>query len=248
MKILEITVPVYNEESDLPKNIPKLFSYCEKNLGGYGWKIIIVDNGSKDGTWDEAGKMCELYPERVCRMKLDRKGRGWALRNAWKNSEADIVGYMDIDLSSDINDFSKLVGAIESGCDLAVGSRNMKQSLVVGRTVLRGLMSKSYIFLAKLINGIKISDTQCGFKALDRRAFLAVEPLIMNNLWFFDSEMVIILEKAGFKVRDIPIKWVDDKNSTVKVLKDSWEELSGLLRLRREEPWKKLNQFFDDSE
>lgn len=241
MKSLEITIPAYNEEIDIPKNIPLLYDFCEKNLQNYDWKIVIVDNASKDATWLKIKELSEKHLEKISGLKLDRKGRGWALRKAWKASQAEYVSYMDADMSSDINYFPKMLALLDKGYDLIAGSRNKKQSQVIGRTLLRKIISKTYIALVKIIHQTKVSDTQCGFKALRRESFLKIEPLIENNLWFFDSEMIIIMEKAGFKVTDIPIRWVDDRNTTVKIIKDSWEEFSGLVRLFRNKPWKKLN-------
>lgn len=241
MKTVLITIPVYNEEIDIPKNIPILYDFCEKNLQNYDWKIVIVDNMSKDTTWLKIQELSKKYPEKINGLKLDKKGRGWALRNAWKASQAEYVSYMDVDLSSDINYFPKMLALLDNGYDMIAGSRNKKQSQVIGRKLLRKIISKTYIALVKIIHQTKLSDTQCGFKALRRESFLKIEPLIKNNLWFFDSEMIIIMEKAGFKVADIPIRWVDDHNTTIKIMKDSWEEFSGLVRLFRNKPWKKLN-------
>lgn len=240
MKTLEIDIPVYNEERDLPKNIPLIYDFCKENLKNYDWKIVIINNGSTDKTWEEAGKICDNYGQKVARLNLNRKGRGWALRSAWKLSAADYVSYMDIDLSSDINQFLKMIYMLDAGHDLITGTRNRKESQVIGRTFSREIISKSYIALVKIIHKISLSDTQCGFKAVRRGSFLKIESLLENNLWFFDSEMIIIMEKSGFKLGEVPIKWVEDRNSTVKVLKDSWEEFSGLVRLRIKKPWKKI--------
>ena len=237
MKTLEIDIPVYNEEVDLPKNIPVLVSFFEQTLTDYDWKIVIVDNASTDSTREKIDELSAKYQGKVSGLHLDRKGRGWALRNVWKQSKADYVSYMDVDLSSDINCFPKMLKLLDEGYDLVTGSRNLKQSQVIGRTFLRELMSRTYITLVKLIHGTKLSDTQCGFKALRRSSFVKVEPYILNNLWFFDSELVVIMEKSGFKVCDVPIKWVDDRHTTVKIAGDSWEEFSGLLRLYKTKPW-----------
>ncbi|MCX6784085.1 MAG: glycosyltransferase [candidate division WWE3 bacterium] len=240
MRRLEIDMPVYNEEVDLPKNIPVLYDFCVANLQNYDWSIKIVDNASKDNTWNVVSELSLKYLGKVSGLKLDRKGRGWALRQAWTTSKADYVSYMDIDLSSDLATFPKLLRLLDDGYDMAVGSRNMRESEVIGRTLLREIMSRTYITLVKLMHGTHVSDTQCGFKALRRSAFIKVEPVIENNLWFFDSEMVILFEKVSFKVKDVPIKWVDDRHTTVKIAKDSYEEFSGLTRLLRTKPWKAL--------
>jgi len=240
MKALEINIPVYNEEIDLPKNVPILYTFCTQYLNSYDWKIVVVDNASRDTTWSKVEELKQKYPGRVDGLHLDRKGRGWALRTAWKQSSADYVSYMDVDLASDINSFPKMITMLDAGYDLVTGSRNRRGSQVIGRTLLREIMSKTYIALVKIIHRTKLSDTQCGFKALRRDTFLKIEPLIENNLWFFDSEMVIIMERAGFKVGDIPINWTDDRQTTVKIANDSWEEFSGLMRLFKTRPWKAL--------
>lgn len=240
MTTLEIDIPVYNEEVDLPKNIPVLIEYFDRTLMNYAWKIVIVNNASTDQTRTVSEQLEQNYQDKIKVLNLDRKGRGWALRSAWKQSTADYLSYMDIDLSSDIKCFPEMLKKLNDGYDLVTGSRNLPTSKVIGRTLLREIMSRTYIFLVKLIHGTKLSDTQCGFKALKREPFLKVEPFIQNNLWFFDSELVIILERAGYKVMDIPIKWVDDRHTTVKVARDSWEEFSGLLRLFRTKPWKSI--------
>lgn len=240
MKSLEIDMPVYNEEEDLPKNIPVLYDFCVANLQNYDWRVRIVDNASKDNTWQKIEELSQIYPGKITGLHLDRKGRGWALRQAWTTSTSDYVSYMDVDLSSDLKSFPKLLTLLNDGFDLVVGSRNMKESRVVGRTLMREVMSKTYIGLVKLLHDTKVSDTQCGFKALRRSAFIKVEPVIENNLWFFDSEMVILFEKVGFKVIDVPIKWVDDRHTTVKIAKDSYEEFAGLTRLLKTKPWKSI--------
>ena len=238
MKSLEIDIPVYNEEVDLPKNIPVLFDFFNQTLTNYNWKIVIVNNASTDQTQRVSGELLRRYPKKIEVLNLDRKGRGWALRNAWKKSSADYVSYMDIDLSSDINCFKKMVELLDAGYDLVTGSRNLKESKVIGRTWLRELMSRTYITLVRITNNTKLSDTQCGFKALRRESFMRIEPLIQNNLLFFDTETLILMEKTGAKVTDIPIKWIDDRHTTVKIARDSWEEFSGLVRLWKTKPWK----------
>jgi len=238
MKSLEIDIPVYNEEVDLPKNIPVLFDFFNQTLTNYNWKIVIVNNASTDQTQRVSGELLRRYPKKIEVLNLDRKGRGWALRNAWKKSSADYVSYMDIDLSSDINCFKKMVELLDAGYDLVTGSRNLKESKVIGRTWLRELMSRTYITLVRLTNNTKLSDTQCGFKALRRESFMRIEPLIQNNLLFFDTETLILMEKTGAKVTDIPIKLIDDRHTTVKIARDSWEEFSGLVRLWKTKPWK----------
>ena len=230
---LSIIITNYNERDYLRSVLLAL----SKEFDRAKTEIVVVDNASKDRTFIETVTLMGKYPDKVAAIHLDQKGRGLALRSAWTRSTADYVAYMDIDLSSDVGCFPKMIKLLDEGYDLVTGSRNLRESEVIGRTLLREIMSKTYILLVKLIHGTTISDTQCGFKALSREAFLKVEPVIENNLWFFDSEMVIIMEKAGYKITEIPIKWTDDRHTTVKIAGDSWEEFSGLLRLYKTKPW-----------
>lgn len=235
---VEIVIPVYNEESALLANIPILHSYCRSNLQAYNWNIVVADNASIDRTPQVMSKFSEW--QNVAYIRLPVKGRGRALRQAWLNSKADIVGYMDIDLSSNLDFFSSLLAALDSGYDIAIGSRRAKGANVVGRTAMRKLMSWGLNFLLQLLFSVSFKDAQCGFKAIRRKVFNALEPYIQNNSWFFDSELLIIGEKSGIKIAEIPINWHDDPGSTVRISKTVTEDLLGMWRLWRTKPWEKL--------
>jgi len=237
---VDIVVPVYNEEVALPANIPILYNYCCNNLSEYAWKIIIADNASTDSTSVIAGKFAKS--PQIFYLKLPKKGRGLALRTAWLTSRADIVSYMDVDLSSNLEFFPALLSAIENNSDVAIGSRLARGSNVVGRTLLREIMSRGYNLLIKVFFSVSFRDAQCGFKAVKKNVFKILEPLIENDNWFFDSEMLILAEKSGYKVAEIPISWHDDPSSTVKVARTASEDFEGLLRLWRSKPWLKLKK------
>lgn len=235
-----VVVPVYNEEEDLPRNIPKLFSFLNENLSDFNWQILIADNASSDKTPQIAKKLAQK--EGISYLRLSQKGRGRALKRAWLGSRADYLSYMDIDLSSDLAFFPKLIEKLVEGADVAIGSRLAPGAQVFGRTLLREIMSRGYNLLIKLLFFTRFSDAQCGFKAIRRLVAQKLLPQVLDNEWFFDSELLIVAEKAGFKVAEVPIIWRDDPRSTVKVAKTAWGDVKGLLRLFVTRPWKKLQK------
>ena len=233
-------VPVYNEEVDLARNIPTLHKFLKDTLQEYEWEIVIADNGpSKDGTAQVARDLVKVY-KGLEYLGIPRPGRGGALKEAWLASGADIRCYMDVDLSSDLLYFKKLVEAIESGADVAIGSRLKKGARVYGRTLTREIMSRGYNLLIRLFFGTSFYDAQCGFKAISGRVANQLLKVVEDKAWFFDSELLIISDKAGFNIAEVPIVWRDDPRSTVKVAKTAWGDLKGLWRLCWTQPWKKI--------
>jgi len=241
MKKIQIVVPVYNEEIDLPKNIPILHSYLTKEMDGYLWEIAIADNASKDKTPEVSRALMKKY-NRVSYHKIPIKGRGNALKNLWEGFSGDYLSYMDIDLSSDLSYFPKLIKALENGADVAIGSRLLKESKILDRPLMREIMSRGYSLMFRLLFQTSFKDAQCGFKAITKEASNKLLPLIKDTEWFFDSELLIIADKAGMEITEVPIKWHDDPTSTVKVAKTAWGDIKGLIRLLRERPWKKLQK------
>ena len=226
---VDIVVPVYNEEDALPGSIDRLTGFLNANLSN-PWRVIIADNASIDNTRPVSEELCRQYPG-VSYFYLPQKGRGRALRATWLASEADLVSYMDVDLSTDLAHFPQLVAALESGCHVAVGSRLSRDSQVT-RGFKREFISRSYNLLIKSMFFTPFPDAQCGFKALTRAAAQAIIPHIENNNWFFDTELLIIAAKRGYRISSIPVKWDDDPTSTVNITGTATEDIKGLLRLR----------------
>ena len=226
---VDIVVPVYNEEDALPGSIDRLTEFLNANLSN-PWRVIIADNASIDNTRPVSEELCRQYPG-VSYFYLPQKGRGRALRATWLASEADLVSYMDVDLSTDLTHFPQLVAALESGCHVAVGSRLSRDSQVT-RGFKREFISRSYNLLIKSMFFTPFPDAQCGFKALTRAAAQAIIPHIENNNWFFDTELLIIAAKRGYRISSIPVKWDDDPTSTVNITGTATEDIKGLLRLR----------------
>ena len=226
---VDIIIPVYNEEEALPASIATLDGFLRENLL-HQWRIVIADNASIDNTRSVSESLSRQY-EGVDYLYLPQKGRGRALRTAWLESAADIVSYMDVDLSTDIAHFPELVESLVSGYDVAIGSRLSKGSQVT-RSFGREFTSRTYNLMVRSLFFTGFPDAQCGFKAMTRPAADAILPTIQNNNWFFDTELLIIAAKRGYRIKVVPVKWDDDPTSTVNVAKTAIEDIKGLLRLR----------------
>lgn len=229
MATVDIVIPVYNEEHALPRSVDTLTGFLRENLEN-PWTVIIADNGSIDGTPDVGRMLSDKY-DGVKYVHIPEKGRGRALRYMWTASNADIVSYMDVDLSTDLAHFPELVRAIEDGAHIATGSRLAKGAQVT-RSLKREFISRCYSALFRLMFFTPFRDAQCGFKALRRDAARSLLPLVKDNGWFFDSEMLIIGARNGFRIAELPVRWEDDPDSRVRIVSTAWTDLKGLLRLR----------------
>jgi len=228
---VDAVIPVYNEENDLERSVTTLRQFLLDNVD-YDWRIVVADNASTDRTLEIAKALAERYPGQVAYVHLDQKGRGRALRRAWTESDADIVSYMDVDLSTDLSAFPPLIDAlVDSEYDVAIGSR-LKPGAQVQRGLKREFISRSYNLLIKLLFWHSFSDAQCGFKAVTRRAVRDIVPLIQDQAWFFDSELLLLAERMGYKIFEVPVKWTDDPDSRVKIASTAWEDIKGLVRVR----------------
>ena len=232
MVTLDMVLPGLNEERGLADAVASLSAFMSDNMGAYDWRIIIADNGSTDST-PEIGRGLAAASERVAYTRLERRGRGRALKRAWSESEADVVGYMDIDLSTDLKALPTVAAAVaRGGYDVAIGSRLKKGARVIGRSPKRELTSRCYSMMFRSMFFTRFLDAQCGFKAVSRRVVKEVLPLVEDTGWFFDSELLILCEKNGYPVFEIPVRWEDDPDSKVRVVSTSYRQTMGLLRLR----------------
>jgi glycosyltransferase involved in cell wall biosynthesis len=226
-----VVIPVYNEERDLERSVTTLRRFLLENGQRWDWRVVVADNASIDRTLAIAQDLTARWPGQVGVVHLDQKGRGRALRRAWTDSDADVVCYMDVDLSTDLLHLPQLINALTSGYDVAFGSR-----LAPGAKVTRGLkrefISRSYNQIIKLFFWHQFWDAQCGFKGVTRRVVKDVIPLVQDQAWFFDTELLLIAEKNGYRLKEIPVAWVDDPDSRVKIVKTAWEDLKGLWRLK----------------
>ncbi len=229
---IDIVIPCLNEERTLPQSVRRLHAFLSMEMAPYAWSIVIADNGSADGTLAAAAALSEELPA-TRYIHLADRGRGRALRQAWMESKADIVAYMDVDLSTALAHLPALVGAIANEeYDIAIGSRLLPESRVTGRALVRELTSRAYSVLFRTMFWTPFRDAQCGFKAVSRRVADDDVPLVRDNGWFFDSELLIVAQKCGYRLRELPVNWSDTLDSRVRLLPAVWEDVKGVLRLK----------------
>ena len=226
---IDIIIPVHNEENVLLDSIRRLNQFLQGNIQN-PWRITIADNASTDATRAIAQLLAQDYPG-VGYLFIPEKGRGRALRASWLNSTADFVSYMDVDLSTDLTHVPELIAALESGFHIAIGNRLNRKSEVT-RGFKREILSRCYNALIKGLFFTSFSDAQCGFKALNRRTAATIVPHVVNNNWFFDTELLILAAKRGYKIKSLPVTWIDDPESSVNITSTAKEDLKGLFRLR----------------
>jgi glycosyltransferase involved in cell wall biosynthesis len=230
-QLVEVAIPVHNEEQVLPDSVRRLHGYLESMLS-QAWRIVVVDNASTDATWTVANQLQQDLPC-VHALHLPQKGRGLALKTAWLASDADVVSYMDVDLSTSLDHFVSLVSPLLAGdSEVAIGSRLLPGSNT-RRQPKREVMSRTYNALIHLGFSARFSDAQCGFKAITRDAAQRLLPHVEDTSWFFDTELLLLAAHHGFRIHEVPVQWIEDLDSSVNVTKTVIEDLRGLWRMRR---------------
>jgi len=228
---VDVVVPVLDEAQTLEANVELLLGYLRREYP-FGFRIVIADNASTDGTPEIAARLAAAYPE-VESLRLDRRGRGRALRTAWLASDADVVSYMDVDLSTNLESFLPLVAPILSGhSELAIGTRLARQAHV-RRKLGREVLSRGYNALVHLGFRAGFSDAQCGFKAMRGDVARRLVPLVEDDGWFFDTELLLLAERNGFRIHEVPVDWIEDLDSRVDLVPTIAGDLAGLARMRR---------------
>jgi glycosyltransferase involved in cell wall biosynthesis len=231
MKSVDIFIPCYNEERTLAQSVETLRAWAAEHLP-YKRRIIVADNASTDGTLAVAQTLAAADPDGVGFIHLDRKGRGRALKQGWLASQADAMCYMDVDLSTDLASINPLLsGVLEEGYDVAYGSRVSRGS-DIERSLKREINSRGYLLLIKLLFWTKFADAQCGFKAITHDAAQTLLPQIQDGEWFFDTELLVLAEKSGCRLKEVPVRWVEDADSRVKFPQDIIKMARQLLGLR----------------
>jgi putative flippase GtrA len=227
--LVEIVVPVYNEQAVLESSIRRLHAFLSEQLP-YRWRIVIADNASTDGTLFIARALARtLSHTRV--LHLDAKGRGRALRAAWSATDADVVCYMDVDLSTDLRALAPLLAGLVSGhCEVAIGSRLAPGARVV-RSRKRELISRAYNRILRLALRARFSDAQCGFKGLRADAARLLLPQVRDQGWFFDTELLVAAQRHGMRIGEVAVDWVEDPDSRVDIVPTALADLRGVLRL-----------------
>jgi len=228
--LVDLVIPVLNEAHVLEKSVTTVRDFLSKEAP-WRWRVTIVDNGSTDGT-DRVARQLESTFADVRFLQLPQRGRGRALRHAWTMSDADVMCYTDVDLSTELAALPKLVaGVVSGGYDLGTGSRLLRESHTV-RSFKREFISRAYNLFLKSILWTSFSDAQCGFKVVSRKVVQKIVPRVKDQAWFFDTELLVLSEKEGYRIMDLPVRWIEDDDSRVKIIRTAWEDIKGVFRVR----------------
>ena len=231
----DIVIPIYNEEIQLADSVSNLCSFLDRHardLTPFSWNIVIADNASTDASWQIAMSLCDWCPNQVRALHLARKGRGYALKQAWLSSRAAVVAYMDVDLSTDIGSTGSLIlPLLQGGADIAFDSRLIPQSQVT-RSPKREFISRTYNLMLRSYLAVSFHDAQCGFKAITAQAAHVLLPQVKDNEWFFDTELLVRAQQAGMTMLELPVRWVEDAGSTVDIPDTVKKDLEGMHRVR----------------
>ncbi|WP_123029651.1 bifunctional glycosyltransferase family 2/GtrA family protein [Mycolicibacterium stellerae] len=230
--VIDVVVPVYNEQAVLSGSVHRLHRYLADTLP-FPFRITIADNASTDATPDIAARLADEF-DCVRVACLEQKGRGRALNAVWSSSDAPVLAYMDVDLSTDLAALAPLVAPLISGhSDLAIGTRLARTSRVV-RGPKREVISRCYNMILKTTMSAKFSDAQCGFKAIRADVAQRLLPLITDTGWFFDTELLVLAERSGLRIHEVPVDWVDDPDSRVDIVATASADLKGIARMRKD--------------
>ena len=229
--VVDIILPVYNEAHDLERGVRRLTNYLRAEFP-LPARVVVVDNASTDGTYVVARRMAREVPG-LSVLRLEHKGRGLALRHAWLASDAEVVAYMDIHLSTDLRALLPLVAPLLSGQgDVSIGSR-LARGARVTRGPLREVLSRGYNRILRTALHARFSDAQCGFKALRAEVARELVPLVLDNEWFFDTELLVLAQRRGLRIHEVPVDWVDDPDSRVDIPSTVAADLRGVWRMYR---------------
>jgi glycosyltransferase involved in cell wall biosynthesis len=225
---LECFIPVYNEERELEKNVLRVRAFCHEQVPG-PWRITVLDNGSTDATASIADRLAGAHTD-VGALHLAQKGRGRALRQAFLGSEATWIGYMDVDLSTHLRALPEALRRLGDGADVVIGSR-LLPGAHIQRRLRREVLSRGYNRLVRTVFGSTLRDHQCGFKFLVNARVRHTVERTEDDRWFFDTELLILAERAGLRIDEIPVDWIEDLGSTVRIFRTIADDLVGMRRL-----------------
>ena len=234
---VDIVIPVYNEQAAVARSVHRLHAFLSAGIP-FDWRIVIADNASTDDTLRIARGLAASL-DRVVAVHLDQKGRGRALRATWLSCDADIVAYMDVDLSTDLHALAPLLAGLASGhSEVAIGTRLAGRGRMprVTRGAKRELISRAYNHILRVALGARFSDAQCGFKALRADVARELLPDVADQGWFFDTELLIAAQRRGMRIHEVAVDWVDDSDSRVDIVSTALTDLRGVLRLRFDSP------------
>lgn len=234
MSTINITIPAYNEETILQTNILKLANFCDKNLND-DWFIVIVNNNSSDTTAEIGKKLVEQNPTKIKLLNLKQNGKGLAIAAGWQNFLADYYIFMDADLATDLQSLPILINKLKQKADIVIGSRRLLNSQVE-KGWKRKIFSWGYANLAKFILKLNLKDFACGFKGVNQKIVQQIVPLIQNQEWFWDTELLYLSHQKGFLIQEIPVRWTEipdkQRGNKLNVFSVTGKYLKAILILR----------------
>jgi glycosyltransferase involved in cell wall biosynthesis len=235
--LVDFCLPIKNEEKILVQNLERLLSYCRQAGFSFSWRIVGVINGSTDASVKILADFKNKYPTEIDYFEVPEPGRGGALKKYWSLSSADVFSYMDADLAVNLDNLIHLVSPIVNReCEVVIGSRLLIDSRIK-RSWGREIVSQSYNFISRRLLNYQVADLQCGFKAINAKTFRALQPWLQDDYWFFDTELVVLAQCLGYRVKEVPVDWqenrFDKRSSTVKVFRDSLIFLKNLWNFRK---------------
>ena len=235
--LIDFCLPIKNEAAILRGNLDKLLSYCHRFDAIFTWRIIGIINGSQDDSAAIFQEFKDRFPKIVDYLVIAEAGRGRALKKYWGEGAADILVYMDADLAVSLDNIPALINPLlRDESDLVIGSRFLKGAKVQ-RSLNRELISRAYSFISRCLLNHSIADSQCGFKAIRREVFHKLKPFLRDNYWFFDTELILLAKYFGYRIKEIPVDWQENRygqhKSTVKIIADSWQFLKNIMIFRR---------------
>ncbi len=226
-----IVIPAYNESARIGATLEKVLAYIAQS--GWNAEVIVVNDGSRDSTVEIVHRCAERHPALRLIENPGNRGKGYSVRNGMLNAHGEMLLFSDADLSSPIEEASRLVDAISAGADIAIGSRWLRSELQTGRQPLyRQLFGRVFNLMLRVTLGLKYSDTQCGFKAFTRRAAQTIFPLQRIERWGFDPELLFLANKFGFTVAEVPVKWAHSEGTRISPLRDGIRMFAEMLKIR----------------
>ena len=235
MKVI-FCLPIKNEEDVLENNLIRLINYLNEQKFEFDWKVSGAINGSNDNSVSIIKKVKERFPDKIDFLVIDRPGKGGAIKHYWRQTEADVLSFMDADLAVSLSGIRQLIEPIVRGeQDMVIGSRFIANSCAE-RSWQRGFISTGYALFSRLILGHTKSDLQCGFKAISKKAFESIDKYLLNDYWFFDTELVVTAEMFNLRILEIAVNWKENregtKKSDIKIFRDSLSFIWNILKFR----------------
>jgi glycosyltransferase involved in cell wall biosynthesis len=233
---LNVTIPVINEEIMLPDAVRAVNARLQADFPDGDWVIVVSDNASTDATPRLTKAMLSEFPN-LRYVRLEKVGKGLGVRCGWEAYPADINVFLDADLATDLGSLKPLVAAVERSGGVAIGSRYHPAS-EVQRSPFRLMISHGYRLVFRLWLGLRVRDAACGFKAISGEVLKKVVPLVKDNRWFFDTELLVRAQRAGYPITEVPVRWKEEtpggRRSRVKMFVVIWQYLVACEGLRRE--------------